>query len=142
MNEEGSLFDVPPAAIGRYRVRQPLGAGTTGPAFHAETPGTLESVAIKLFKVDLSPVAAHELAQSLTLLIDQTPEHDALVVPLDAGLDEIEAYFVTRLVDGTSLDAALRDFGPAAIEDLVPRLKSLAGALDAAHHVGLLAALR
>lgn len=137
MNEEGSLFDVPPAAIGRYRVRQPLGAGTTGPAFYGETPDTGASVAIKLFKVDLSPDAAHELAQALNVLIDQTPEHDALAIPLDAGLDEIEAYFVTGLVDGTSLDAALRDFGPAAIEDLVPRLRSLAGALDAAHRVGL-----
>lgn len=137
MNEEGSLFDVPPAAIGRYRVRQPLGAGTTGPAFHGETPDTRASVAIKLFKVDLSPDAAHELAQALNRLIDQMPEHEALATPLDAAFDEIEAYFVTGLIDGTSLDEALRDFGPSAIEDLVPRLQSLAGALDAAHHVGL-----
>ena len=57
--------------------------------------------------------------------------------PLDAGLDEGEAYFVTAFVEGDSLEAALRDFGPAAIEDLVPRLRNLAAALDAAHAAGL-----
>ena len=136
MNEEGSLFDVPPAAIGRYLVRQPLGTGTTGPVFQAQDPASRALVTIKLLKVDLSPDEAHAVAQALTRLVGAMPRHDALVKPLDAGLDEIEAYFVTNFVEGESLEAALRDFGPAAIEDLVPRLRSLAGALDAAHRAG------
>ena len=136
MNEEGSLFDVPPAAIGRYLVRQPLGTGTTGPVFQAQDPSSRALVTIKLLKVDLSPDEAHTVAQALTRLAGAMPRHDALVRPLDAGLDEIEAFFVTEFVEGESLEAALRDFGPAAIEDLVPRLRSLAGALDAAHRAG------
>jgi len=137
VNEEGSLFDVPPAAIGRYLVRQPLGTGTTGPVFQAHDPESRALVTIKLLKVDLSPDEAHGVAGALRRLVDDTPRHDALVEPLDAGLDEIEAYFVTAFVAGDSLESALRDFGPAAIEDLVPRLRSLAGALDAAHGAGL-----
>jgi len=39
-------------------------------------------------------------------------------------------------VDGDSLEAALRDYGPAAIEDLLPRLRSIADTLDAAHATG------
>ncbi len=133
MNEEGSLFDVPPAAIGRYLVRQPLGTGTTGPVFHGQDPETHAAVAIKLFKVDLSPDEAHGVARALARLVDQTPRHVAIVPPLDAGLDEIEAFFVTAVVEGDSLESALRDFGPAAIEDVLPRLQGLAEALDAAH---------
>jgi hypothetical protein len=39
-------------------------------------------------------------------------------------------------VDGDSLEAALREFGPAAIEDLLPRLRSIAEELDEAHAAG------
>ena len=137
MNEEGSLFDVPPAAIGRYLVRQPLGTGTTGPVFQAQDPASQALVAIKLLKAGLSPDEAGGVARALASLIDDTPRHSAVVEPLDAGLDEREAYFVTAFVEGDSLEAALRDFGPAAIEDLVPRLRSLAAALDAVHAAGL-----
>jgi hypothetical protein len=137
VNEEGSLFDVPPAAIGRYLVRRPLGTGTTGPVFQAQDPDTNVIVAIKLFKVSLSPDAAHEVSHALARLGSQVPRHGALPMTLDAGLDEIEAFHVTAFVEGDSLESALRDFGPAAIEDLVPRLRHLAAGLDAAHGVGL-----
>jgi len=34
---------------------------------------------------------------------------------------------------GISLESALRDFGPAALDDLIPRIRALAAELDAAH---------
>ena len=137
MNEEGSLFDVPPAAIGRYRVRRPLGTGTTGPVFQAQDPASEALVTIKLLKAGLSPDEATGVARALASLVDDTPRHAALVEPLDAGLDENEAYFVTAFVEGDSLEAALRDFGPAGIEDLVPACGAWRAALDAAHAAGL-----
>ena len=39
-------------------------------------------------------------------------------------------------MDGDSLEAALRDYGPAAIEDLLPRLRAIALTLDQAHDAG------
>jgi len=39
-------------------------------------------------------------------------------------------------VDGDSLEAALRDYGPAAIDDLLPRLRAIAKTLDTAHATG------
>ena len=71
MNEEGSLFDVPPAAIGRYLVRQPLGTGTTGPVFQAQDPASQALVTIKLLKVDLSPDEAQGVARALAGLVDE-----------------------------------------------------------------------
>lgn len=39
-------------------------------------------------------------------------------------------------MNGDSLEAALRDYGPAAIDDLLPRLRAIAETLDAAHAAG------
>ena len=52
------------------------------------------------------------------------------------GFDEQTRYLVTDVVDGDSLEAAWRDYGPAAIEDLLPRLRVIASALDEAHAAG------
>ena len=51
-------------------------------------------------------------------------------------MDEQTRKLGTDVVDGDSLEAALRDYGPAAIEDLLPRLRSIADTLDAAHATG------
>ena len=51
-------------------------------------------------------------------------------------MDEQTRKLVTDVVDGDSLEAALRDYGPAAIEDLLPRLRSIADTLDSAHATG------
>jgi serine/threonine protein kinase len=136
VNDEGSLFDVPPAAFGRYRVVQQLGAGTTGPMFRGEDPETLSPVAIKAFAAAAD--RASEFADLLATLVSRMPAHEVLTVPLAAGLDEGTPYLVTAFVEGDALQEALKDFGPAAIDDLVPRIRALAAGLDRAHDAGLL----
>ena len=56
--------------------------------------------------------------------------------PFDSGFDDAGPFSVTPEADGVVLDAALREFGPAAFEDLIPRLRTLAADLDAAHTTG------
>ena len=58
--------------------------------------------------------------------------------PFDSGFDDARPFSVTPEADGVALDAALREFGPAAFEDLLPRLRSLAADLDAAHSDGFI----
>ena len=58
--------------------------------------------------------------------------------PFDSGFDDAGPFSVTPEADGVPLDAALREFGPAAFEDLIPRLRSLAADLDAAHTAGFI----
>ena len=41
-------------------------------------------------------------------------------------------YVVTTFAPGDSLDVALKQFGPAAMMDLIPRLRAIAAGLDAA----------
>jgi hypothetical protein len=55
----------------------------------------------------------------------------------DSGFDGGEAFRDTPEPGSISLESALRDFGPAAIDDLIPRLRSLAVVLDAAHDAGV-----
>jgi hypothetical protein len=54
----------------------------------------------------------------------------------DSGLDDSGPFADTPPPGAVTLDSALREFGPAAIEDLIPRLRALAAALDHAHAAG------
>jgi hypothetical protein len=55
----------------------------------------------------------------------------------DSGFDDTGPFRVSPESGGVSLEAALRDFGPAAIDDLIPRLRAIARRLDAAHRGGV-----
>ena len=129
---EGSLFDVPPAAIGRFRVLHQLGAGTCGPVFRAVDPETDTPVAVKLFTAALPPDRSRTLADGLVRLVGELPRMTAVVAPLAAGLEGHTPYLATFYAGGDSLDVALKQFGPAVLVDLVPRLRALGAALDEA----------
>jgi len=55
----------------------------------------------------------------------------------DSGFDDTGPFRVSPGSGGVSLEAALRDFGPAAIDDLTPRIRAIAKRLDAAHRAGV-----
>ena len=55
----------------------------------------------------------------------------------DSGFDDTGPFRVSPESGGVSLESALRDFGPAAIDDLIPRVRALARVLDAAHAAGV-----
>ena len=56
--------------------------------------------------------------------------------PIDSRFDGGEPFPVSPDAAGISLDTALHDFGPAAIDDLIPRIRALAFQLDTAHDRG------
>ena len=56
---------------------------------------------------------------------------------IDSGFDDNGPFRVSPESGGVSLESALRDFGPAAIDDLIPRIRAIARRLDAAHRAGL-----
>ncbi len=130
MTGEGSLFDVPPAAIGRYRVQHPLGAGTCGPVFRCESPEG-DAVAVKLLTLPIRPERIPEVLEGLRRLVADGAAVAGTVLPVDTGLHEDNTpYLATSLAPGDSLDVALRRFGPAMLADVLPRLSTLAAALD------------
>ncbi len=137
MTGEGSLFDVPPAAIGRFRVLHQIGAGTCGPVFRAVDPEGDAPVAIKLITSTLTPDRSRVVVDRLTALVDEAPRSTAAVALVEAGLHASHPYLVTALAPGDSLDVALKQFGPAVLADLLPRLGVLAHALDTCAERGL-----
>lgn len=54
----------------------------------------------------------------------------------DSGFDDSGPFADTPPPGGVALDAALGEFGPAALDDLIPRLRVLAAVLDQAHAAG------
>jgi hypothetical protein len=54
----------------------------------------------------------------------------------DSGFDGAKPFRDTPESGGISLESALRDFGPAALDDLIPRVRLLAVILDRAHGAG------
>lgn len=137
VNGEGSQFDVPPATFGRYRVLRQLAAGINGPVFRGIDPETQGLVAITVFRMNLSPARARQVADRLGSLVERLPSHEAIVPALAAGLQGDEPFLVTSIAPGESLDVALREYGPAVIVDLAPRVRLLAEALDLASEKGL-----
>jgi serine/threonine protein kinase len=128
--------DVPPAAFGRYRVLHQIEVGSLGPVFRGEDPTTHAAVIIKQFRLKVPPEGARKIADGLRALKDG-PTHPATPAVIDAGVHRTDPYLVTALVHGESLDVALREYGPAAIADALPRLRHLADALDGAAAAGV-----
>ena len=132
LTEDRSLFDGPRATYGRFRVLHQIGAGSVGPVFRGEDGETRQRVVIKVIRVGLTPEKVAAVAEALAALRANWPAHPALAPLVDTGVVDVEPYVVTPWVDGDSLDVALRDYGPAHLSDALPRLRMLAGALDAA----------
>ena len=127
----------PPDAFGPFRVLHQIGAGTLGPVFRAYDAERERLVAIKLFKLDLPPDRVHRFVGSLEQLIAAGLTHPAMAVPLAAGLREGSAYLAQDYVAAESLDAAVREYGPAPPADALRVAAQLAGALDFAAAVGI-----
>ncbi|MGE3469666.1 MAG: PEGA domain-containing protein [Vicinamibacterales bacterium] len=109
-----------------------IGAGSVGPVFRGEDGETRQPVVIKAIRAGLPPERAAAVATALAALRDRLPAHPSLVPLLGTGVVDDEPYAVSPLVDGDSLDVALRHDGPAHVVDALPRLRALADALDAA----------
>ena len=75
---------------------------------------------------------AGDVAAALRQLADRFPVHPNLLALRDAGVADGTPYVVYDAVGGDPLDVALRNYGPADIQDALPRLRHLARALDVA----------
>ncbi len=136
LTEDRLQFDGPRATYGRFRILHQIGAGSVGPVFRGEDGETREPVVIKVIRVGLPPERVTVVAAALAALRDRLPSQPGLTPLLDTGVVDVEPFIVTPFIDGDSLDVALREFGPANMADALPRLRTLADAMDAAAAVG------
>ncbi len=132
LTEDSLLFDGPRATYGRFRILHQIGAGSVGPVFRGEDSETRRAVVVKVIRVGLTPERVAVVGPALRALKERLVEHPALSPILETGVVDIEPFAVSPVIDGDSLDVALREYGPANMADAVPRLRALADALDAA----------
>src|SRR5262245_34436771 len=145
LNREDSLLYFPPEAFGPFRVLHQIGAGTLGPifrAYEAAENGRDRLVAIKVFRVDLTPEQAAALVDRLRELVEADLRHPNIAAPIAAGLEGSVPYLVQEYAVGDSLDVVLRERGPLSVQEAVPLVESLAAAIDHAaargvHHGSL-----
>ncbi len=128
---------MPPASFGRFRLLHQVGAGVLGPVYRGHDPDDDRLVAIKVFRFDIPPERAADLARELQSLVEAGLAHPSLVVLIAAGMERSLPFLVEDYVAADSLDAALRQYGPAPVPQAMGLLTQLAGALDYAAALGL-----
>jgi len=127
----------PPPAFGRFKLLHQIGAGVLGPVFRTHDPDHDRLVAVKAFTLDLTPEQASTLSAEFERIASLELDAPCVAGPLAAGVEDFVPYVAVPYVPGESLDAAIRQYGPAPVGDAIRLIGHVADALDAAAHVGV-----
>jgi hypothetical protein len=137
MTREDPAAFAPPPAFGPFRVLHQIGVGALGPVFRTYEPTRDRLIAVKVFRLDITPEQAHALADELSRSAEAGLFHPSIVEPVAAGLESSTAFRAEEYVAAESLDAAIRHYAPATVEKILPFLTQLAGAIDFARAAGI-----
>jgi hypothetical protein len=137
MSRDDPAAFAPPAAFGPFRVLHQIGVGALGPVFRTYEPTRDRLVAVKVFRLDITPEQSQALADELARAADAGLFHPSIVEPLAAGVEGTLAYRAEEYVAAESLDVAIRHYAPAALDKALPFLTQLAGAIDFARTAGV-----
>ena len=105
--------------------------------FRTYEPTRDRLVAVKVFRLDVTPEQAQALADELSQASEAGLFHPSLVEPIAAGVERTVAYRAEEYVAAESLDVAMRHYAPAALDKALPFITQLAGAIDFARAAGV-----
>jgi serine/threonine protein kinase len=111
--------------------------GAQGPVFRAQDTVAGQIVAIKAFKLDVSPELAPSIAEALRALVGQAPSVEGLVPLIDAGLEGDTPWLAMEHLSCPTLDMRLREGGLLPLDEATALVRALADAVDTAHAHGL-----
>jgi len=114
-----------------------IGVGALGPVFRTYEPERDRLVAVKAFRLDITPEQAQTLADELSRSAEAGLFHPSIVEPIAAGVEGTLAYSAEEYVAAESLDVAMRHYAPAPITTVLPFITQLAGAIDFARAAGV-----
>ena len=103
-----------------------------GPVFRAYQPAPGRLVAVKQFRLGLSPDDSQRFAASLDRIVAADLSHAGIATPIAAGLADASPYLALDFVAAESFDVVIRESGPGQPREVVSFARQLAGALDAA----------
>ncbi|WP_454042853.1 protein kinase domain-containing protein [Cellulosimicrobium sp. Marseille-Q8652] len=135
----GGRGPAPGSEVGGYLIGARLGSGAMG-TVHSAHDGGGSLVAIKFLHahVDLDAAAQGRERLRREALALQRLRHPAVAQILDVELDGPDAFIVTELVDGPTLEDEVADGGPLDAWDLYELADQLAAALEAVHAAGVI----
>lgn len=107
-----------------------IGAGTLGPVYRTYEPARDRLVAVKVFRLDLTPEQVETFARHLARLVERGLNHRAIVPLLAAGTEGAVPYLALEYVAAESLETALRHYAPATPEFVAASVRALGGAID------------
>lgn len=131
---------VSPETFGRYRVAGTLGQGAMGAVYRAHDPLIDRMVAIKVIHAELLDGEAREDFRARFRLEAQAAgrcAHPNIVAVYDFSDEGDSPYIVMELVEGESLQAALRRRGPLPAEEAAKAALQILSALEYAHSAGI-----
>jgi len=137
LTRDNSASEPAPGSFGPFRVLHQIGVGVLGPVFRTYEPSHDRLVAVKAFRLDITPEQARDLADELTRLAELQLFHPSIVAPIAAGVEGTVAYLAQEYVAAESLGIALRHYAPASLAKVLPFITQLAGAVDFAHASGV-----
>ena len=114
-----------------------VGVGALGPVFRTYEPTRDRLVAVKVFRLDITPEQARALADELAGATQAGLFHPSIVEPIAAGVEGTVAYRAEEYVAAESLDVAMRHYAPAPVEKVLPFISQLAAAVDFARLNGV-----
>jgi CHASE2 domain-containing sensor protein len=127
----------PTAIVAGYRVDEMVGQGGMAVVWRATQVALERRVALKLIAPDHARDQRFRERFLRESRLAAAVEHPHVIPVYEAGDDDGLLYISMRYVDGLDLDAVLRRLGPPGSEEAVRICGQVAGALDAAHAVGL-----
>jgi serine/threonine protein kinase len=122
-----------PSQIGRYELRELLGAGGMGVVFAAYDAELARTVAVKVLRPGLGAAMADRLrreAQAMARLA-----HPNVVAVYDAGVDRGRTFVAMERVDGETLTRWLE--APRSPREILDAFRAAGAGLAAAHAAGL-----
>src|SRR5580765_5364606 len=137
MTRDDPTAFAPPPAFGPFRVLHQIGVGALGPVFRTYEPTRDRLVAVKVFRLDVTPEQAASLADELARAAEAGLFHPSIVEPIASGVEGTVAYRAEEYVAAESLDVAMRHYAPASFEKVLPFITQLAGAIDFARTAGV-----
>lgn len=123
--------------FGRYRLIAVIGQGGMGKVYRAHDSVIGRDVAVKVLPTELSaqPGYRERFRREALTAARLTEPH---IIPIyDTGEVDGQLYLVMPIIDGIDLQGLLTRDGPMSPERAVSVITQLAGALQAAHAVGL-----
>ncbi|GLZ43795.1 serine/threonine-protein kinase [Actinokineospora sp. NBRC 105648] len=123
---------------GRYRLIEPLGAGGMGEVWQAYDERLHRTVAVKLVRTPVGPLAEEVTRQALReARIAARLQHPHAITVYDVAEDDGQPYLVMEYLPSTNLSAVLVERGTLPVEEAARVGADVAAALAAAHEAGI-----